>query len=274
MQDTLETAIHKYYEHAFDDNHPLHHQLHPTVPYADDSLWAYYHAQLQQVIAEYDLRDKKVLEVGCGVGFLQNVVEDYIGVDIAQSCGKFLCKPFVNSSVTALPFEDNTFDAVFSIFVLEHVPDPQAMLEEIRRVTKPNGLFFLCAAWNVPAWVSQGYHVRPFSDFDWRGKLKKLSVLPRDTIVYRLGTTLIERVWRQLRFWRSLSPGRLQFRPLDPNFERYWSSDADACTAIDSHAVWLWMAARGDMCIGIRNAWQALLVRHSEPLLIRIKPTP
>lgn len=272
MQDTLAADIHKYYEDAYDDNHPLYHQLQPTSPYANDSLWAYYHARLQQVIAEYELRDKKVLEVGCGVGFLQNVVEDYIGVDIAQSCGEFLCKPFVNSSVTALPFRDNTFDAVFSIFVLEHVPDPQAMLEEIRRVTKPNGLFFLCAAWNVPPWVSQGYHVRPFSDFDWRGKLTKLTVLPRDTIVYRLGTTLLERVWRQLRFWRSPSPGRLRFHPLEPNFEKYWSSDADACTAIDSHAVWLWMAARGDQCVGIQNSLQALLVRHSEPLLFRIKP--
>ena len=271
-QDTLEVTIHRYYEQAFDDKHPLYHQLHPTAPYADDSLWGYYHARLRQVVVEYKLRDAKVLEVGCGVGFLQNVIEDYIGVDIAQNSGRFLHKPFVNGSVTALPFADNTFDAVWSIFVLEHIPDPEAMLQEIRRVTKPNGLFFLCAAWNVPTWVAQGYNVRPFSDLDWWGKLIKCSVLPRDTMVYRLSITLLQRIWRQIIYWCAASPPRLQFGSLQPNFEAYWSSDADACTAIDSHAVGLWMTAHGDECIGARGLLKSLLVRHTEPLLFRIKP--
>ena len=272
VQATLEAAIHRYYEHAFDDKHPLHHQLHPTVPYADDSLWQYYHARLQQVVIEYKLQDAKVLEVGCGVGFLQDMIEDYIGVDIAQNSGNFLHKPFVNGSVTTLPFADNTFDAIWSIFVLEHIPDPEAMLREIRRVIKPGGLFFLCAAWNVPAWVAQGYDVRPFSDFDWWGKLIKCTVLLRDTKVYRLSITLLQRLWRQLLYWGASSTPPLQFRPLKPNFETYWSSDADACTAIDSHAVWLWTVAHGDECIGVRGLLKSLLVRHTEPLLFRIKP--
>jgi ubiquinone/menaquinone biosynthesis C-methylase UbiE len=272
VQDPLEAEIHRYYEQAFDDKHPLYHQLHPTTGYADDSLWAYYRARLQQIIVKYNLRDARVLEVGCGVGFLQDMVEDYTGIDLAKNSGKFVHKAFVNGSVTTLPFSDNTFDAVWSVFVLEHIPDPEAMLREVRRVTKPTGLFFLCAAWNVPAWVAPGYDIRPFKDLDWWGSLRKCTVLPRNTKVYRLSVTLLQRIGRQILHWFVPSPPHLRFRALTPNFEAYWSSDADACTAIDSHAVWLWMTAHGDECIGVRGLLKSLLVRHSEPLLFRVKP--
>lgn len=42
-----------------------------------------------------------------------------------------------------LPFEDGAFDAVLSCGVLEHVADPDASLEEIRRVLAPGGTFYV-----------------------------------------------------------------------------------------------------------------------------------
>ncbi len=42
-----------------------------------------------------------------------------------------------------LPFADRTFDAVLSCGVLEHVEDPDASLEEIRRVLVPGGTFYV-----------------------------------------------------------------------------------------------------------------------------------
>lgn len=41
-----------------------------------------------------------------------------------------------------LPFASESFDLVFSDFVLEHVEDPGAFLEETLRVLKPGGSFF------------------------------------------------------------------------------------------------------------------------------------
>jgi SAM-dependent methyltransferase len=46
-----------------------------------------------------------------------------------------------------LPFNDSTFDAVLSCGVLEHVVDPDGSLEEIRRVLRPRGTFYL---YNLP----------------------------------------------------------------------------------------------------------------------------
>ena len=48
---------------------------------------------------------------------------------------------------SALPFVDRNFDLVLSCGVLEHVPDDEASLDEIRRVLRPGGLF---AVYNLP----------------------------------------------------------------------------------------------------------------------------
>jgi SAM-dependent methyltransferase len=47
------------------------------------------------------------------------------------------------SDPVALPFADDSFDAVLSCGVLEHVQDPDGSLEEIRRVLRPGGTFYL-----------------------------------------------------------------------------------------------------------------------------------
>lgn len=49
-------------------------------------------------------------------------------------------RDYVAASVDRLPFADETFDALVSIEVLEHLPDDRAGIDEMARVLKPNGL--------------------------------------------------------------------------------------------------------------------------------------
>jgi SAM-dependent methyltransferase len=54
----------------------------------------------------------------------------------------------------SLPFANGAFDLVFSLFVLEHVPDQSACLDEIRRVLAPGGVTVHAVPgtmWAIPA---------------------------------------------------------------------------------------------------------------------------
>jgi ubiquinone/menaquinone biosynthesis C-methylase UbiE len=50
---------------------------------------------------------------------------------------------FRSSQPVALPYADDSFDAVLSCGVLEHVHDADASLEELKRVLRPGGTFYV-----------------------------------------------------------------------------------------------------------------------------------
>lgn len=52
--------------------------------------------------------------------------------------------PHVQTDAQAMPFGDRSFDAAICSEVLEHVPDPRAVLTEILRVLKPGGRLIGC----------------------------------------------------------------------------------------------------------------------------------
>lgn len=112
---------------------------------------------VEESARRYSLADKKVLDIGAGRGYLQDVVENYTGLDISPSARRFFHKKFVHASATYMPFPDGEFDAAWTIWVLEHVPNPEAALSEMRRVLKHHGLLLLGPAWDCTPWAAQGY---------------------------------------------------------------------------------------------------------------------
>ena len=49
----------------------------------------------------------------------------------------------VKADITALPFEDNSFDVIFCNHVLEHIPDDTKAMQELYRVLKKGGMGIL-----------------------------------------------------------------------------------------------------------------------------------
>jgi demethylmenaquinone methyltransferase/2-methoxy-6-polyprenyl-1,4-benzoquinol methylase len=74
---------------------------------------------------------------------------------------------FVQADATALPFQDNEFDAVTISFGLRNVVEPKKALAEFYRVTKPGGRVVICEFSTPPlTLVRQSYfaylnHVMP-----------------------------------------------------------------------------------------------------------------
>lgn len=80
-----------------------------------------------------------VLEIGCGV---EKAFPHFVGYDSLHHFGEHTAADVVGDAADLGQFEDESFDAVFSSHVLEHMEDMQGALNEWSRVIKPGG--FLC----------------------------------------------------------------------------------------------------------------------------------
>jgi ubiquinone/menaquinone biosynthesis C-methylase UbiE len=230
----------------------------------DNFYWRQTVVSLQRWIADLGLSRGRVLEIGTAHGMLQDLVPNYIGSDITVRAGDQTHKPFCACSGTELPFADNSFDAVWSIWVLEHVEQPERMLDEIRRVVKPGGSVFICAAFAVDSWISQGLHKRPFTDLTLRQRLTKVTIPVRSSNLYKIATTLPLRLGELLAYLGRRKPTRLCYRTLQPNYEHFWDNDADAVASLDSYNLALYFLSRGDRPY-FSDGMARSLLRRSQP---------
>ncbi len=93
-----------------------------------------------------DLKNKKVLDIGCGhdmvMNYFKNKKAKIVGVDICPEVVKKMQEEgfeIIEADCCSLPFEDNTFDIVFSIGVVEHFKDTEKAVREHIRVAKKRG---------------------------------------------------------------------------------------------------------------------------------------
>lgn len=82
------------------------------------------------------------LDIGCGIGDFLTYRTDTVGTDINCCLVDYCNKRGLNATVMeadCLPFADETFTSVILDNVLEHIDNPQPLLQEIWRVAKPGG---------------------------------------------------------------------------------------------------------------------------------------
>lgn len=115
-----------------------------------------------------------ILDLGCGEGTRLNFLAgekkvlgidiSKVGIDLAKKSFPYL--QFRVADLEKLPVEDKSFDLVYSAFVMEHLTNPEKVLEEAVRVIADKGYLVLIAPnFGAPNRVSP-----PFKG----SKLKKL----------------------------------------------------------------------------------------------------
>ncbi len=107
---------------------------------------------VREITDGIDLAGKRVLDIGCGVGGLDQVLVELgaahvTAVDVAAPLIGLARRRVADSRITfevtepeqLLPFADASFDVVFTKDAWLHVLDKRALLREVRRVLKPGG---------------------------------------------------------------------------------------------------------------------------------------
>ena len=128
--------------------------------------------QRERTRAVLDVRPgERVLDVGCGPGFLACELADEVGsdghvtgvdtspdmLDVARARGRDLGLAgritFCEGDAVALPLDDAGLDAAATTQVLEYVPAIETALGELRRVLRPGGrLAILDTDWRSCVW--------------------------------------------------------------------------------------------------------------------------
>jgi SAM-dependent methyltransferase len=227
---------------------------------------------VSRFVRRYGLTAGRVLDVGAGSGLLQDVVADYTGLDVSPTAKRYFHKPFIEASATEMPFPPDAFDAAWSIWVLEHIPNPEKALMEMRRVVRAGGYIFLWPAYEVDRYAAQGYRVRSASAFTWRGRLFRETIPLADSRILRYLYAPQIRALRLMAAGLGRVPSRFRFIRLTPNYDEYWVPDSDATTSFTRFELHLWFASRGDLVLECPPLTQTVFREYrTEPLIVQVR---
>lgn len=142
-----------------------------------------YQAEFTEGIIYKDIdfsRVKNLLEVGCGVGAQSEILLrrfpklNLTGIDLSDDQLKS-ARAYLKSkshlegrysihkmNAENLTFESNSFDGAYLCWVLEHVPTPQKVLAEVRRVLSPGSTIYITEVLN------SSFFLEPYSPNVWK----------------------------------------------------------------------------------------------------------
>ena len=140
----------------------------------------YYRAKVE-VVESYLSGEYSCLDIGCGDGayaayladrckYVLGVDADYEAIRLAKSkvfeekvidC-EFIQTPISKINPDNLDIESK-FDLIYSMDVIEHLPQPEELLQAALNVVKPTGLVLIGTPLFITPELVSGYHVKEFT---------------------------------------------------------------------------------------------------------------
>jgi SAM-dependent methyltransferase len=128
-------------EHGYTPAEPFLHELHAAML-----------RKLERLFLRHFAPGSRVLDAGCGRSLFTEIRPDWpfgiVAADVdldllAARKAELPAVRWVVGDAHPLPFRDAIFDGLFAGELIEHLPDPEAGVEEFRRVLRPGGTLVL-----------------------------------------------------------------------------------------------------------------------------------
>ncbi|MCK4546801.1 MAG: class I SAM-dependent methyltransferase [Candidatus Eisenbacteria sp.] len=161
-------------------------RLVPTVGGLDDLFLEH---MTRYLFASSLIEGKRVLDAGCGCGYgsyhlARGGAESVLGIDISEEAVAY-CREHYRSErlsyeqrdVLNTGLDEASFDAIVCFEVFEHVPEPEVLLDEMRRLLRPDGVLVLSTP-NANTYAAGGkdgdnpFHYREYTPDEFEGLLK------------------------------------------------------------------------------------------------------
>ena len=137
------------------------------------------------------LKDRTVLEVGCGKGrhtyYIAKIAKEIIAVDFSQAIdvASYNNKEhknihFIQADIDNLPFKKNFFDFIFCIGVLHHLPKPEQGFNKLVDLLKNNAGILIYVYHNFPK-RSFSFYLLKFVNF-----FRRLTIRMPHNLLYLL----------------------------------------------------------------------------------------
>ncbi len=178
--------------------HPSIAQQHPPGNRFDDFFRDRVYLSLKNNLFSYRYRKwrigkhvpdaGRILDIGSGTAPVSPDLARTVVADISAEAMKNVnAATKVVTSVTAMSFDAASFDSVLCSEVLEHVPDDQKAVAELRRVLKPGGVLIVTVPYQKRFWAEDDEYVGHIRRYD-SGELeqKLLSCGFRSIRTYKL----------------------------------------------------------------------------------------
>ncbi len=204
---------------------------------ADDSV--------RQLSSWTPLAGKRVLDVGGGPGYFgaafRRAGATYASVDSDLGELSAVAKPgpgTVLGSSLALPVRDDAVDVCYSSNVLEHVPEPERMADEMVRVTRPGGVVFL--SWTT--WLSPwgGHETSPWHYLGGHHAARRFTRRNGRAPKNEYGRTLFAVSAQRMRGWvrRAEAAHRVNLLDALPRYHPRWAHWIAAVPGVREVACW------------------------------------
>jgi len=119
-----------------------------------------------------------VLDISSSTKFYKNyilensTVSGYLELNVDNRCIQEIAKPVINWNGITMPFNNDEFQTIIGIEVLDQYAKPEIILKEANRILKPGGIFFFTVSFLSPLNAAGNDKFR-YTPFSLKGILKE-----------------------------------------------------------------------------------------------------